>query len=307
VTGLRPVKVLVIAGCGRSGSTLLTTVLGQIDGFLSIGELTRLWDLIPENRRPCSCARPLSECPFWGPVLGSDLTDPRIVQEAAAAGRRLLQVPLLRRRWIRAGDRQAFEEAADRYATIFGEVYRRVRSSAGCEVIVDNSKRPVHAYAVGRSRDCETWVLHLVRDSRAVALSTERHEGRGMASSARYWMAVNLKAEYFWRAGQGGARYMRARYEDFVAEPRATVERILRFLGEGRALDLFADDRTVCVGRSNHHVGAYPDRFPTGPLNIHPDNKWSTAMSRRDRLSVMALTWPLLLRYGYPTASLRPW
>jgi hypothetical protein len=30
------------------------------------------------------------------------------------------------------------------------------------------------------------------------------------------------------------------------------------------------------------------------------DEEWKTAMSRRDQMLVVAGTWPLLRRYGYP-------
>ncbi len=37
-------RVLFIAGPGRSGSTLLDLLLGQIDGFTSTGELRLIWN-----------------------------------------------------------------------------------------------------------------------------------------------------------------------------------------------------------------------------------------------------------------------
>ena len=38
------IKVLYIAGNGRSGSTLLGVLLGQIPGFFNVGEVRRVWD-----------------------------------------------------------------------------------------------------------------------------------------------------------------------------------------------------------------------------------------------------------------------
>ena len=50
-----PVKVLFVGGFGRSGSTLLDNVLGQVDGFASCGEISYLWDRGLEQDRLCSC------------------------------------------------------------------------------------------------------------------------------------------------------------------------------------------------------------------------------------------------------------
>lgn len=303
MTVTAPLKVLVVAGCGRSGSTLLTTVLGQIDGFVAIGEVANLWSGILENRMLCTCTHPYAQCPFWSRVLGTDLLDPRRIRNAVAAEQRLVRRPIFRRPAFRAANRRELDDAADRYAALFGEVYRRVRRISGCDVVVDNSKRPAHGYAIRRLPDCESYVLHLVRDPRAVAFSAQRHAGRHVRWSARYWMRINLKAEYFWGARLARPRYLRICYEDFAAEPRRIVEKILRFLGEERALDVFMDDRTVQLSRSNHHVEGHPDRYPVGPMKIVPDQRWSSGMSRKNQLSMVALTWPLLLRYGYTKAS----
>src|SRR5215208_4373820 len=67
----RPVKVLYIAGLGRSGSTILANTLGQIKGFFSGGELNFIWKHALIENRLCGCGRPSQECEFWGPVSDS--------------------------------------------------------------------------------------------------------------------------------------------------------------------------------------------------------------------------------------------
>lgn len=296
-----PYKVLLIAGCGRSGSTILASLLGQLEDIVSIGELTNLWAGILRNGT-CGCARPFPACPFWSRVLEPDLLDPRRVRDVSLARQGLLERPILRRLGLWNGNRRALDAAADRYAPALGEIYRRVLRVSGSKVIIDSSKQPAHAYAVGRLPECETYVLHVVRDSRAVACSMRRHEGHSTASSARYWMAVNLKTEYLRRVQATRARYLRLRYEDFAESPRTTVKEILRFLGEERSLDIFADDSTVHMSREIHHGEGYPERFKSGPVKIRLDDRWTHTMPRGDRLATLALTWPLLLRYGYSRA-----
>ena len=49
----KKVKVLFIAGNGRSGSTILDVILGQLEGFFAVGELRRIWgserDILEES------------------------------------------------------------------------------------------------------------------------------------------------------------------------------------------------------------------------------------------------------------------
>ena len=63
------VEVLYIAGCGRSGSTLLDNILGQLEGCFSGGELWHIWRRgLIENRR-CSDGPAFREHPFWREVF----------------------------------------------------------------------------------------------------------------------------------------------------------------------------------------------------------------------------------------------
>ena len=47
------VRVLLIAGTGQNGATLLSRVLGSLPGFCSIGEIGHLWDKALIDERPC--------------------------------------------------------------------------------------------------------------------------------------------------------------------------------------------------------------------------------------------------------------
>jgi len=57
-------------------------------------------------------------------------------------------------------------------------------------------------------------------------------------------------------------------------------------------------ERTVVL-HAGHTVAGNTDRFLTGPIELAVDDEWKTRLRRRDHRLVTALTWPLLLRYGY--------
>ena len=64
-----PTTVLYIAGTGRSGSTVLANLLGEVDGFFAAGEVRFLWQRGLVENRLCGCGAPVSECAVWREVF----------------------------------------------------------------------------------------------------------------------------------------------------------------------------------------------------------------------------------------------
>src|SRR5580704_13221060 len=92
------VKVLFLAGKGRSGGTLLASLLGQLPGFFNIGELNRLWDWGLVSNFRCGCGRPVQECPTWHAILeeADHLLDGRDIAPLATARIDLAQASVVR-------------------------------------------------------------------------------------------------------------------------------------------------------------------------------------------------------------------
>ena len=62
------IDILYIAGAGRSGSTLLERLLGQLPACVAVGEARHLWREDPTTAR-CGCGRVLTECDHWRAVI----------------------------------------------------------------------------------------------------------------------------------------------------------------------------------------------------------------------------------------------
>ena len=114
--------------------------------------------------------------------------------------------------------------------------------------------------------------------------------------SARAWVLANLAADRVRHAHP--QRSVVLRYEDFAAEPRATVDRLLRLVGEAPGSVPFTGDRTVDI-RPQHAASGNPVRLLRGPVELREDDEWRDGQRRADRSVVMAITLPLLGRYGY--------
>ena len=119
---------------------------------------------------------------------------------------------------------------------------------------------------------------------------------RGLLSSVTRWNENGLGAEAL-RSHVPPDRWLFLRYEDFAAQPRAAIDRVLAFLGQD-APSPFVDEDAVMLG-TNHTVAGNPIRFRTGRVRIALDDEWRRRMPRSRQLAVRALALPLLLRYRY--------
>jgi hypothetical protein len=307
-------KVLSIVGPGRSGTTILACVLGEVHGTVNVGELRWLWRRGVIEQRPCGCGRPLDRCPLWAPVLeralpgnGASPADTVAAQNEVAGRRHRLRAVRSAR-----GTRSRWP-ALDQVRRSTGTLVHAVADVTGARVIVDSSKRPQDAAVLAAVEGIDHYVLNMVRDPGAVAWSWQRGNKlvrtaagqqpmltRGLLPSAVRWVENCLGAEVL-RRYVPAERWMFLRYEDFAAEPRAAIDRVLEFLGEDADVPFRSED-TVELS-VNHTVAGNPDRFRVGRVRITPDDEWRRGMPLRRRVAVRALTWPLLLRYGYPVAG----
>jgi len=291
------VTVVYIAGQGRSGSTLLDLMLGRLDGWFSMGEFRLFWHAVRDHYQ-CGCGEEVAECPVWSDVLARADAGP--VTDALAALKttvRLRRVPGL----VDGRILGAHGDARDRAAAVLAHVYRATAAATGARVLVDSSKDPIYGLLLRGVPGIRLHVVHLVRDSRAVAWSWQRKRRRPEIVKKEAFQPVysplhtslewDLRNALVHVLGRGAAGYTRLTYEAFVRDPAAALDTISR-AATGAAAEPGPGDLV------NHTVAGNPMRF-SGEVAVKPDDEWQTALAARDRRLVTALTWPLLKTYGY--------
>ena len=309
-------RVVYIGGAGRSGSTLTERLLGQLPGVCTVGEVVYMCQrgIVEGNR--CGCGEPFRRCAFWHDVLaaafgGWDKVNVARVAELKAAVDRTRFIP-----WLLApAVRPAFRRALDEYMSYNTKLYDAIAVVSGCGVVVDSSKNASFAFCLRACAGLELRVIHIVRDSRAVAYSWTRKVRRPEAMVPSY-LPTNAPARTAWNwSYQNGALELlarigtptlRVRYEDLVAAPEVTLARIAAFSGLAvgdHELGFVGSDgkrRWADLGVA-HTASGNPMRFATGRIPIRIDDEWRTAMSAAQRATVTAVTLPLLMHYGYLT------
>jgi hypothetical protein len=312
--------VVYLAGLGRSGSTLLERLLGEMPGACPAGEVVHLWQRGIRDGERCGCGQPFPACPFWQAVgqeafggwgqvdvdgiarLRAQVDRARVLPQLAS--------PALRRR---------LQPALGEYVGYYQRMYAAIGQVSGSPVVIDSSKHASLAFCLRTSPGIDLRVIHMVRDSRAVAYSwskivdrPEADAGSQMstyppASAAMRW---NLQNSALQLLAQLGTPTLRVKYEDFTADPAGTLGEIAAFAGlpgpppDGSSLtagvlDTDGAGRWWAELRATHTASGNPMRFTTGRVPVRRDDTWQAAMLASKRRTVTALTLPLLMRYGY--------
>jgi hypothetical protein len=291
-------------------------MLGRLPGFVSVGELGRIWDIGILQNVECGCGASFHDCPFWtrvGQVAfgGWDAVDAArasSLRDELVFKRRRLPNPLALVLILRPKLSSGYGRKLEEYQQLLERLYLGISEVSDASVIVDSMKVPAHVYTVSRLESVDLRVLHLVRDSRGVAYSNVKWVKRQAAGGAPYrarrepartgmrWVWVNLAFQ------QLGRRIptLFLNYESLVRSPRAELIKIAQHarMPVDEASLAFVGEGEVELG-PDHLVAGNRMRLQSGALQLRTDEEWRTRLTPSQRRAVSLVTLPLLRRYGY--------
>jgi hypothetical protein len=295
------IRVIFLGGLGRSGTTLLERLLGEVPGVVPLGEVVHLWARGVIAGEPCGCGDAFADCPFWHEVGRRAFRgwSPGLAERMLWLRQRVDRTRRIPALAFRTGRDHELAEYVARYRRL----YTAAAEVAGCPFVIDSSKHASLAFCLVAA-GVDVHVVHVVRDPRAVAHSWQRpverpEDGRLMTQwppvrTALHWSAQNLALEFL---STCGIRVTRVRYEDLLDEPGRTLGELARRLRLGAPPGCLTE-RGARLSVA-HTVSGNPVRFATGPLRLARDDRWRADLPRPHHRLVTALTWPLMLRYGY--------
>ncbi|WSG19297.1 sulfotransferase [Nonomuraea sp. NBC_01738] len=293
-------RVIFLGGLGRSGTTLLERLLGESPGVTPLGEVVHLWARGVLAGESCGCGQPFAACAFW-----REVGERAFGGWSAGVAQRVLALRATVDRTRRI-PRITHPDLAE-YVESYSRIYTAAAQVSGARVVIDSSKHASLACCLAAG-GLDVHVIQVVRDPRAVAHSWRRSVARpedgapmtrwGSLKTALHWNAQNLALDTL--AGRG-AHVLRVRYEDLLADPRATLTRLAARLGLDTAFP-FLTGATARLGPA-HTASGNPMRFTVGAVELARDDAWRSGLPRRHQRLVATLTRPLMSRYGYREAA----
>ena len=303
-------QILYIGSRPRSGSTLLGNILNEIPGYFHIGEVLYIWENGFANNRLCGCGTPFQDCSVWKEVSSKAFGGVGAVDPSRMAALRDNTPDNRHIPWQLLQELTNSPRALPNspYLPVLRSLYRSIQETTDCDVIVDSSKTPAHAYLLAQLPSVDFTLLHLIRDPRGTAYSWQKKVARddvdqdddvfmpqrSPSLQSSRWVFWNLLYE-----GLGlldGVDYSRVRYEDFVSSP---IQHLASSLPVPSTEEqIFTGENTIHLGE-NHTAWGNPSRMKDGTVTLRLDDEWRQQLSPMDRLKVEAVAGPLLPRYGY--------
>ena len=151
-----------------------------------------MWLRSVRDDERCGCGQAFSVCPFWPQVGraafgGWDRVDVDRVTRLRAQVDRARFLPQLASARLQG----RLQPALDEYVGYYQRTYAAISEVSGSPVVIDSSKHASLAFCLRSSPSVDLRVVHMVRDSRAVAYSwskvVDRPEASGSQMSTYRW------------------------------------------------------------------------------------------------------------------------
>lgn len=163
-------KLIYIAGCDRSGSTILESHLGVGNVKFSLGEGFHFLERGLIDIEKCSCGKNFDKCIFWSDFYRkayekynyNDLEKMNSARIKMARPRAVLLDTIGK---TKTQDILEYQK----YISLYLSLIDYAEARTGAEVLIDSSKNPCYIYWVKKFKpNFKFSVIHLVRDPRGV-------------------------------------------------------------------------------------------------------------------------------------------
>ena len=168
---INKMKIILVVGDGRSGSTILEEILNNIENSVSVGESFRFWERYYKKETLCGCTKKIDECDLWTNVHNemalhyNNITVDKIKENIRKVSSFGFRNEL--NDWALTNDAKFFIGVI---STFFSCIFSVSKSN----IIIDSSKNPFWANFVAQYSGYDTYIIHLNRDLPSVANSWKK-------------------------------------------------------------------------------------------------------------------------------------
>lgn len=277
-------NILYLLGAGRSGTTLLATILNSTSNITSYGELHQFYSYAKENKK-CSCGYTIFDCPVWGKVINNlNLSNKEIAIFEATQNleEKHKHIPLLL-----LGKKGSLE-----YRKSQEMLFSSICLNDG-NWILDSSKYVGRFLLLNQLKNEKLKGIYVIRDIRGVIYSFSKkvQTTKKPLSTILYYLLINTFAQIVCWLNKD---IIKLRYEDLVENPTQVVNHIYSYLLENSENNLVLNKSFEMP----HIIGGNRLKINRS-IKINKDEEWKHKLSRRKQIIYYILGFPFMLINNY--------
>ncbi|MDY7022457.1 MAG: sulfotransferase [Cyanobacteriota bacterium] len=215
-------KVVFVLGIGRSGSTLLNYILGSHPDCFDLNEISKLPEIYQNPQRH----RDFWEGPgkYWEEKFSPE--ELKMLVAGLSNHRITPYIPLKVERFVR--EITGTDRILNPYSLMFSKLDKKVLIDSSKYVHWVSKKLQAKEF---RSGQVEGYLIHLIRDGRAVLNSYLRWDKNLTVDKfSEKWSRLMIQDQKYYEQFPS-ERKMIVRYEELASEPEATIQKVCKMIG----------------------------------------------------------------------------
>jgi len=274
-----------LLGAGRSGTTLLATLLNSNPKIQTIGEMHQFANHLIDNKE-CSCGKKLSECDFWKKIIANinldknNLKRIQLINKQKEAHKNILFL------LIKSKPDLEYLEFQDHVLEI---IYNKCKG----KILLDSSKYIARYLLLKKSAILNVKGIYVVRDVRGVVNSFQKQVQTPKAplKTIMYYNLINFFAQILCTIDR---KIIKVRYEDLMESPLPTLNKIYSHVFE----ENIKEDLLPDFFEMPHIIGGNRMKKKSS-VKIVSDNQWETNISRFGQVIYYVLALPTMMLNKY--------
>jgi sulfotransferase family protein len=285
------ITLIYILGAGRSGSTILSTIIGASKSVFNCADLMQIYEYgcLKKN---CNDGYSIFESPFWSKVLKLYDPDNKVDYCKSAKENRTLEYhsSIIN---IFTSKKKVMQFVAEQEKLIQSISYVSKKN-----YIVDSSKYVNRAFLLTKLKNIDVRFIYNIRDSRGVINSFNKkvQSSRNPFSAILYYDVVNLMSELLYLT-LPRSKKIKIRYEDIILDRTNTIDRLSTFLNIN-----FDDVLEVLEKSEDVEIGPVIEgnrMVKKRKVKLYYDNEWLGKESRINRIIYYVFSLPFMVMNKY--------
>ncbi|MDH3698493.1 MAG: sulfotransferase [Flavobacteriaceae bacterium] len=279
------INLIYLLGAGRSGTTLLSTLLNAQEDITTLGEMHQFYDYL-YNDWECACGKLLADCEFWGEIITALSLHSNQVMECKLLYNRMEKHSRIPFYLLGLGNNPAYDLDNE---TVFSEVKNNIPS----KWLLDSSKYIGRYLLLRKNSSITIKGIYVVRDVRGVIHSFQKNvqTSRNPFSALVYYSLINFFGQLVcWM----DPKVIKIRYEDLMQDPKKTQSRIYSHIFEKDMIEVsiheFYDMPHIIGGNRMKQLKV---------IKINKDDAWKRKQSRFNKSLYYIMSLPLMLLNRY--------